>query len=285
MQADKARQGWTLVLALAVALAAPVQNAWGASAPATPPATASSAGPAAPAELPAPLADAVRAALKERLPDLKVLQLHATQIPGIYEVISADGITYTNESADYVLMGQLLDTKNRRNLTKEHWLAFTQVDFKSLPLSLAIKSTRGNGSRQIAVFADPNCPYCQQLEAELAKLDDVTVYTFLYPLEDVHPGATARAHQLWCAADPGAAWNNWMRKHEMPVASQCATDPIKQLAALGEKLHIQTTPTIIFRSGLRSAGLPPAQQFEQLLDKESAAATGAPVTASSRTGS
>lgn len=255
------------------------QVALAATPPAEVPATISgtatssaSAGTARPAsDIPPALAANIRAALKQRVPKLVVLELHGTQIPGLYEVLSPDGITYTDASADHVIMGELLDTRTRANLTQQDWTAFNRIDFTSLPLALAIKSTRGNGAREIAVFADPKCPYCQELEAELAKLDNITVYTFLYPLEDVHPGATARAREIWCAANREAAWNNWMRERQAPAAGECASDPIKELATLGDKLHIQTTPTIFFRSGLRSSGLPATRDFEHLLDTESAA--------------
>lgn len=234
---------------------------------ATPPGSSATPGPGA--DLPPALAASIRAALKQRVPKLAVLELHGTPLPGIYEVLSPDGITYTDASADHVIMGELLDTRTRANLTQQAWTVFNRIDFASLPLALAIKSTHGDGAREIAVFADPKCPYCQQLEAELAKLDNITVYTFLYPLEEVHPGATARAHEIWCAADREAAWNDWMRKHKAPAAGVCSSDPIKELAALGDKLHIQTTPTIFFRSGRRSSGLPAAREFEHLLDSES----------------
>jgi thiol:disulfide interchange protein DsbC len=213
--------------------------------------------------------ETIRATLKVRIPTLAILDIYGTAIPGIYELVSADGIRYTDASADHLIMGQLLETQTRRNLTAEHWNVLTAIDFQSLPFALAIKATRGSGARQIAVFADPKCPYCQALEAQVARLDDLTVYTFLYPLEDVHPGATAQAHQIWCAHDRTSAWINWMRSHETPPADECSDDPIKQLAALGEKLHIQSTPTIFFRSGRRASGLPRAEEFEHLLDTES----------------
>jgi thiol:disulfide interchange protein DsbC len=216
-----------------------------------------------------PVNGKIRAILKERIPTLAILDIYETAIPGIYELVSPDGIRYTDASADHLIMGQLLETQTHRNLTAEHWNALTSIDFESLPFALAIKATRGSGAREIAVFADPKCPYCQALEAQVARLDDLTVYTFLYPLEDVHPGATVRAHQIWCAHDRTAAWVSWMRNHETAPAEECSDDPIKELAALGEKLHIQSTPTIFFRSGRRSSGLPTAERFEHLLDTES----------------
>jgi thiol:disulfide interchange protein DsbC len=264
MSPVKSLRSIPLCLCLAVQAALAAAGSSAAPAPAQP---APAAMPLA-AEVAPALEAKIRAALKERVPKLVVLEVHDTPLAGLYEIVSPDGISYSNVTGDYVLMGQLVDTRKQRNLTQERWTAFNNVDFNSLPFSLAIKSTRGNGSRQIAVFADPKCPYCQELEGELAKLDDITIYTFLYPLESVHPGATVKAHQIWCAGDRESAWNNWMRKQEAPPESECAEDPIKQLAALGDKLHIDTTPTIIYRSGRRSPGLPPTKQFEHLLDTE-----------------
>lgn len=250
--------------ALPAAMLLALQSSVGHTQPAAPPTAI---------EVPTPVAESIRTALKQRIPALAVLQIHSTPLPEVYEIVSPDGIAYTDVRADYVLKGELIDTRTRRNLTEERWVAFNHVDFATLPLALAIKSKRGSGAREIAVFADPQCPYCQELEARLAQIDDITVYTFLYPLDDLHPGATARAHQIWCASDRPGAWNNWMRKHEPPEARECNSDPIRELAALGERLHIERTPTIIFRSGFRSAGLPSAKQFEQLLEKESGPAT------------
>ena len=258
-----------LCLTLQAALAADGQSGAPASSPPAP------AAAALPAEVAPALAEKIRAALKEHVPKLVVSEVHDTPLPGIYEVVSPDGVSYTDVTGDYVLMGQLVDTRKQRNLTQERWTAFNNVDFNSLPFSLAIKSTRGNGSRQIAVFADPKCPYCQELEGELAKLDDITIYTFLYPLESVHPGATVKAHQIWCAGDRESAWNNWMRKQEAPPEHECSDDPIKQLAALGDKLHIETTPTIIYRSGRRSPGMPSTKQFEHYLDTDATPAAAA----------
>jgi thiol:disulfide interchange protein DsbC len=208
----------------------------------------------------------VRAALKERVPQLTVLDVRGSEIPGLYEVLAPDGVTYTDITGNYVLMGSLIDTRAHRNLSQVHWQDFNRVDYASLPFRLAIKSVKGDGSRQIAVFADPKCPFCQQLEQQLDKMDNITIYTFLYPLEEIHPGATAQAHQIWCSADREATWTHWMRKHETPApGADCKDDPVKELAAFGEHLHIITTPTIIFPSGERSPGLPSQQQFDQML--------------------
>jgi thiol:disulfide interchange protein DsbC len=253
--------------ALAVSLAAMAQAGTG-----TTPAPSASA-----PDLSAPLEARIRAALKERVPGLTVSELHGSPLPGIYEILSPEGIAYTDETAEHLIRGQILDTRTHRNLSVERWNVLNSIDFASLPVSKAIKTVHGQGTREIGVFADPLCPYCKELESELAKLEDVTVYTFLYPLEDVHPGATQRAHELWCAADRTSAWSDWMLQAEAPPSSvaTCPGDPVAELAALGAKLRINTTPTIFFRSGRRSAGLPPPEEFERLLRTESVAPAAA----------
>jgi thiol:disulfide interchange protein DsbC len=246
---------------------------------AAPAATLTPADPPAPAlELPADLEARIRAALNEHVPGLTVSELHGSPLPGIYEILSPDGIAYTDERGEHLIRGQILDTRARRNISADRWNALNSIDFTSLPFDKAIKAVHGKGTREIAVFADPLCPYCTELESGLGKLADITVYTFLYPLEDVHPGATQRAHELWCTADHGAAWADWMLKEQapQPAAGLCAGDPVAELAALGDKLRIKTTPTIFFRSGLRSAGLPRPEEFARLLAAESAAPPAVP---------
>lgn len=223
------------------------------------------------ARAPQPVLEKIVATLKERIPDLTVLDVYTSPVPGLYEVLASDGLIYTDATGDHILMGPLIATQGRKNLTEQRFDELTRVDFASLPFELAIKEVRGKGTRRIAVFADPKCPYCQELEGQLGKIDDLTVYTFLYPLETVHPGATAQARQIWCAADRGAAWTSWMRsKQEVPAApSDCSADPIKRIDGLGHKLHLDTTPTVFFESGRRLTGTVKPEQFRHLLETES----------------
>ena len=99
--------------------------------------------------------------------------------PGLYEVFTGDGIAYSTATGDYVVLGEMMDTRTRHNLTRESMGVRNAIDFSTLPLDQAIKVVKGNGKRTLAVFSDPDCPYCQQLEKELASVTDVTVYTFL----------------------------------------------------------------------------------------------------------
>jgi thiol:disulfide interchange protein DsbC len=194
--------------------------------------------------------------------------LPSTTLPGWYDVVAGTEIVYSDATADHIIVGKVIDTRTKEDLTSKRWDQLHSIDFASLPISAAIKTVRGNGQRKVAIFADPNCPYCQQLEHNIASVSDVTIYTFLYPLEDLHPGATAKAHQIWCAPNSSDAWSNWMLKRQEPAASaaSCTTDPIFSNAQLGKKLDISMTPTIFFSDGHRVAGVMSAEEFEGQLN-------------------
>lgn len=91
-------------------------------------------------------------------------------------------IFYTDAEGNYLLHGNLLDTKARKNLTEERIEKLTAIDFKELNVKNAFTMVRGNGKRKIAVFEDPNCGYCKRFEKDLAKINNVTVHFFLIPI-------------------------------------------------------------------------------------------------------
>ncbi|HEY6926262.1 MAG TPA: DsbC family protein [Steroidobacteraceae bacterium] len=203
--------------------------------------------------------------LQKRYPDVKLEGAQPTPIPGVYEVFAGGRVVYTDATGDYMILGKLVDTRTRHDLSAEHLDIHNSIDFQKLPFERAIKFVHGNGSRRLAIFEDPDCPYCQQLEKDMASLTDVTVYVFLYPLETVHPNATAHAHAIWCSPDRAAAWTGWMQERKAPAGATCAGDPVNDLQTLGTSLRISSTPTLFFESGRRVGGALDANTLQQLL--------------------
>lgn len=205
-----------------------------------------------------PAADDVAANLQKtlvaRFPDIKVERVGPSILPGLYEVVTPSEIVYSDATGEHLILGQIMDAKTRANLTEQRWNELNKVDFDALPLTQAIKIVKGQGRRKLAIFEDPFCPYCQELERGLHGLDDVTIYIFLYPLEGLHPGATEAARDIWCASDPAAAWSDWMLNRKAPSEQACKETPIEQLVALGDKLRINSTPTMFFPDGSRIPG-------------------------------
>jgi thiol:disulfide interchange protein DsbC len=215
--------------------------------------------------------DTVRAVLQERLPQIQIEKVQSSPWPGLLEVVTASEVVYSDVSGDLLFIGKIIDTKKREDLTEKRWNQLQRIDFKSLPFDKSIKIVKGNGSRKLAVFEDPHCPYCVRFEKALDGVDDVTIYLFLYPIESLHPNATAAARNIWCAQNRAEAWSGWMlKKIEAPVAN-CNGDPVADIVALGETLKVVGTPTLFFESGNRIPGALTTEQIQQALAEQVAA--------------
>lgn len=215
---------------------------------------------------PAPMAQ-IRATMKERYPEAKVEAISASKVmPGWYELVVGDQIVYADASADRLIVGKIVDTRTRQDLTAKSWSEAHKIDFKALPFDHSIKTVHGKGERVMAIFEDPLCPYCQKLEEQIKDLQDVTIYTFLLPLESIHPGATVKAREIWCSKDPSTAWSDWMIKHTEPKESKTGDcqDPTGLTLETAAKFNLNSTPTLVFPDGDRVVGtLTP-----ELLEKE-----------------
>ena len=217
--------------------------------------------------LPAWAQDAViRKNLAERLPNLpKIDEISKTPIPGIYELRIGQDIVYADEQGNHLIQGNLIDTRTRTDLTEARLNKLSAIDFASLPLKDALVIKQGNGTRRMAVFADPNCGYCKRFERDLAKLPDVTIYTFLYPI--LGPDSNAKSKDIWCAADGAKAWRAWMVDGVPPpkTAAKCDTTALERNVALGKKHRVQGTPAAVFEDGARAPGAVPLETIEKYL--------------------
>lgn len=208
---------------------------------------------------------AIRQKVEQRFPDAQIEHVGRAAWGDWYEIATANEIVYTNADVTLMFRGAVFDLADDENLTQQRWGELNAVDFATLPTEMAIKTVKGDGSRKLAVFADPDCPFCQQLEQTLAVMTDVTIYTYLFPLEEIHPGARAKAEQIWCAQDRSGAWLKWMLGRTLPAAAACENQPIDTLLALGAKLKINSTPTVFFTDGSRIPGAPTLEQLEAAL--------------------
>lgn len=212
--------------------------------------------------------DGIKKAIEATYPKVKVQSVSKTPFPGLYEVYVGGQIYYTDEKFSYLLAeGKLIDPKSKRDLTAERMQELSRVDFKGLPLDKAIKVVKGNGSRKLVVFSDPDCPFCRKLEQQsLLGITDLTVYTFLFPLEELHPKAAEKSRAIWCAKDRVRAWEDWMLNGQLPKEAGTCDTPVDELAELGRKLDVSSTPTLIFEDGRRMNGAYPAEEIEAALN-------------------
>lgn len=209
----------------------------------------------------------LRATLDERMPGVKIGQMRPGPIPGLVEVVvNGINVIYVDNKGELAFVGNVVDLKTKVSLTKKRAEEIAVVDFSRIPLDRAIVKVKGDGSRKLVVFSDPDCPYCKQLEKELAFVNDVTVYVMLYPIETLHPGARKRAEAVWCAPDRAKAWDNLMLYGKEPAApeGECKT-PIDEIEALAQRLAITGTPALVFQNGKLMPGAVNSEKIEALL--------------------
>ena len=215
--------------------------------------------------------DAIRKAIAEMLgTEVKVEGVTKTDVLGLYEVriVTEEGtrIVYTDEAASYVFIGNIFDSKTQTDLTEARMRKLNAIRFADLPLAQAFKIVRGKGSRQLAYFTDPRCPYCKRLDQELAKVDDVTVHVFMIPI--ISPESPAISKAVWCAPDRSKAWLDLMLNAVSPPApkANCET-PIEKNLGLSRKYKINGTPTLVFADGQRVSGVMSAARLSKMLDE------------------
>jgi thiol:disulfide interchange protein DsbC len=211
--------------------------------------------------------DVIRKNLPARLPQFKQIdEVRKSEIPGLYEVrVDGAEIYYTDAKADFLIEGSLIDTRSKRNLTEERVEKLTAIKFDSLPLKDAFTVVRGNGERKMAVFEDPNCGYCKRFERDLQKVDNVTIYMFLYPI--LGADSVEKSKAIWCAKDRGTVWLDWMLRDQptTSTAGGCDATALSRNVELGRKYKINGTPTLLFTNGSRLPGAVDAKKVEQML--------------------
>ena len=207
---------------------------------------------------------AIKAVLQKKYPDITIEKVNKTPLAGIYEIYANGQLIYADEKAAYLFINaNMIDTEKKLNLTEERMNQLTAIKFDQLPLQLAFKKVKGKGTRKLGYFADPNCGFCKRFEQDLAKINDVTVYVFLYPV--LGPDSLAKSKSVWCSKDRVKAWDDWMFKGIAPTAARTCDTPIDKILAFGRQKGISGTPTMFFADGMRVPGAIPVDQLEQRL--------------------
>ena len=214
----------------------------------------------------------VKKLLETKFPGAAIGSVVRSPYFGLYEVQFDERIVYTDAEVTYIVVGSIFDANNKQNLTEARLRELNRVAWDALPLELAFKRVKGNGTRKLALFADADCPYCKRLEADLRRLDDVTIYTFLFPIDQLHPDASRKSAVIWCAPDRAKAWDEFFASGKLPANKGDCPTPIKDTARLGDRLHVSATPTLVFADGTIVPGAIPLAQLESEINKGEAEA-------------
>ena len=238
-----------LACAAPIAFAQTAPKAAGAAATSTPPAS--------------PEIAAIRKSLEAKFPGADIKHVAKTDYLGLYEVMLDDTLVYTDPKVGYIFVGAMYDTATKQNITDARSRRLNRVAIDKLPYDLAFKRVKGDGSRKLVLFSDADCPFCHRLENEIKGLDNVTIYTFLFPIDQLHPDAARKSKQIWCAPDKVKAWDEFFASGKVPDNKGDCGDPVAKTQALGNSLKINATPTLVFADGTMIPGALPLPQIEK----------------------
>ncbi len=213
--------------------------------------------------------DQLKEQLKKEIPGLEQIDaINKSPIDGVSEVVVGRKIFYVTNDGKYLIFGNVIDVASKKSITEQRMQELSRLDWSKLPLELAIKEVNGNGSRKIAVFSDPDCPYCQMFEKQVVpNLKDTTIYTFMFPLP-MHKNAKSDAIKIWCSKDRSSTWTAWMRdKKPLPTDTSCDISELEKVIKFGqETAQIDGTPAIVLENGQLLPGMLPADQLMIQMD-------------------
>jgi thiol:disulfide interchange protein DsbC len=205
----------------------------------------------------------VKKEMEKRYPEVKIERITKTSYGDLYEIFAGNEILYCDEKVSFLMLGNLIDTQTKTNVTELRMQKLTAIKFDDLPIGQAIKLVRGNGSRRMAIFEDPNCGYCKRFEQDVNQLDNITAYIFTYAI--LSPDSVTKSKAIWCSPDRLKAWQDQMLRAQPPTAAGSCETPVDKLLALGQRLRINGTPTTFFENGERISGAIPKDQIEAKL--------------------
>jgi thiol:disulfide interchange protein DsbC len=207
--------------------------------------------------------DIVKKDIEKKFPDIKVDKVTKTNFGGLYEIYTNNEILYTDEKTTFLVLGNIVDTQTKTNVSEARLAKLNVIKFDELPFDQAIKLVRGNGSRRMAIFEDPNCGYCKRFEQDLNTIDNITAYIFPYPI--LTPDSAEKSKAIWCAPDKLKAWQDAMLRGTLPTNKGTCENPIEKNVALGQKFRINGIPVTFFEDGERVAGAVPKANIEAKL--------------------
>ena len=207
--------------------------------------------------------DTVKQELAKKYPDVKAERITKTAYGNLFEVYTGGEIFYTDEKVTFLLLGALVDTQTKVNISEARLQKLNVIVFNDLPFDQAIKLVRGNGSRRMAIFEDPNCGYCKRFEQDVNAMENITAYIFPYPI--LAQDSMEKSKAIWCSTDRLKAWQDQMLREKAPTTKGTCDTPIDKVLALGRKMNVTGTPTTFFEDGERISGALPKDKIEAKL--------------------
>jgi thiol:disulfide interchange protein DsbC len=212
-------------------------------------------------------------ALATKIPGVKPQDLHATPVPGIYELVHGADVSYVTADAQYIFAGDLYRiTEDGKfpNLSEHRRRDVRKALIDAVPESEMIVYGPANAAHTITVFTDVDCPWCQRLHSQVADYNKlgIRVRYLAYPRTGPDTESWYKADAVWCSPDPRKALTEAKKGAKMTKVN-CPASPVGKEYGLGEQIGIEGTPGLVLDDGeLIPGDVPPAQLLAHLKDPQ-----------------
>lgn len=194
--------------------------------------------------------EAVSKMLREIIPGQTPDNVRAVPIGGFYEVTYGGETFYISSDGQFMLQGDLYDLKARVNLTEVKRAQYRRTIMQAVNEKDAIIfSPKDEAKHTVYVFTDIDCGYCRQLHKEIGHYNDlgIEIRYLAYPRSGVDTPSYHKAVSVWCAEDRKAAMTE-AKAGRQPPQRKCE-NPVESEMALGKRIGVSGTPTLVFDDG------------------------------------
>ena len=218
------------------------------------------------ADQPAPAVDP-RIELAKKIPGTTPDELHASPIPGMWEVVRGTDIAYVTSDGKYAISGDLYDLAKNDNLTEVRRKDIRMKLLATVPESDMLIFSPRDPKYTVTVFTDVDCAYCRKLHSQIAEYNrlGVRVRYLFYPRSGPDTESWAKAEQVWCSTNRNDALTRAKLGEELKSPKSCGNSPVGRDYAMGQQFDIRGTPAIVMNNGEMLGGYVSPMQLVQHL--------------------
>lgn len=210
-----------------------------------------------------------RIELAGKIPGTTAEELHASPIPGMYELVRGTDIAYVTSDGKYAISGDLYDLAANDNLTEARRRDVRMKLLATVPESDMVIFGPHDPKYTVTVFTDVDCAYCRKLHSQIAEYNrlGIRVRYMFFPRTGPDTESWKKAEVVWCSPDRNEALTRAKAGAQLDMSKTCDSNPVAREYALGQSIGVHGTPAIVTEKGDYIAGyMPPRELAQQLKD-------------------
>lgn len=212
--------------------------------------------------------DSIRQSISKTFPELDVTSVKKSPVNGLYEVLLGPDLVYASPDGRYIIQGDVIDLKQKRNLSELKRAGLRQQLLADIPENEYIEYSPVNPKHTVYVFTDIDCGYCRKLHKDMKTLNKsgIAVRYLAFPRSGTGSKTARQMEAVWCSTNPVKAMNE--AKQGMRVADKTCPNPVSRQFRLGQEMGVRGTPAIYTEQGQSLSGYLPPDKLLQALNRQ-----------------